>query len=114
MTAPDYTDKDVVQGMTKTHLKNLAHLYRDAKPSEPHRLLIKGLLGAFLETWEERDKARGTAILQDAGIHGMQKRNWVLEKLLMAVRKAKETGYMPNFVVIDDALADVKRQEEGK
>lgn len=99
MTAPNYTDKDVVLGVTRDKIKELI----------TGEATMESSLGQIiLNLWDVRDKAREVAALQDKAIHKSASWVWVLEKLWMVVLQAKETGSMPKFVVIERALADIE------
>lgn len=86
MTAPVYTDKHEVFGMTKEQIKEAAHDYRNARLQSPDEMLVKTLANAALELWAGRDQARETAALQDAAIHKQVIHTHAMEKCVRVLR----------------------------
>jgi len=77
VTAPNYTDKDVVGGLSRQNIKELADPNYGSEPA---------LAKTALLLWKARDSARQTAALQDAAIHKALPRMMILEKLAAAVK----------------------------
>lgn len=79
MTPPTYEDQNVVDGFM------LASFHKIVAEAETDSL-VQRVAAAAIKLWEERDKARWTAALQDASIHKMQPRFHRLEQLWAAVK----------------------------
>ncbi len=78
MTAPNYTDKDEVLGITRANIVG-------AISSDTTNTTVEGRLAKVaLELWDARDSARATAALQDEAAHKIQPRMMKLEQFLKA------------------------------
>lgn len=118
MTAPVYKDKDVVEGMPKTTITKIAsdgiiEAKMLTREQACHNSMAR-LARVALACWEERDKARETAALQDAGIHAAQGRLWALTKLWAAIKTFQERGYESGFKEMNEAIASMQRFEAGE
>lgn len=91
MTAPDYKDKDRVEGLLLSSLLSQSEEALIEKKSmtwedSAHNTRVR-LARTARALWRERDKARETAALQDAEIHKMVVRLYRLEKLWAAIKQ---------------------------
>lgn len=113
MTAPVYDDKDRVEGLLLSSLisqseEDLIEKDTLSHADSAHNTRVR-LARTARALWRERDKARETAALQDAGIQAAQAKMWLLEKMFMAVEACMETGYMPKFTALEKAVEAYKK-----
>lgn len=106
MTAPNYTDKDEVNGVSKEQLKGFSKL-NYGRPTM--------IAEIALALWDARDSARETAALQDKAIHKALPRTYALEEVAEAARSHNHP-FLPYSCLICAKLEklDALNPEPGK
>ena len=102
MTAPVYEDHVKVDGFM------LASFHKIIKEAETDSL-VQRVATAAVKLWDERDKARETAALQDGAIHRMGPHIHELELIWKAVQTFQELGYKSGYKEINGAIMRMVR-----
>lgn len=115
MTAPNYTDKDVVRGVRLKHIKRVAdrELFGpgEADKENIHHDALVHMARTAVLLWRARDQARETADLQDAAIHKGLPRLHALEKVLKAAWKLEQVVPRGDFMEMSKALFEIRELE---